>query len=291
MPPLINDVSDTARWIAAVRAAESARPDALVHDPLAETLAGFRGAMIAAKLPWLATCLTEGGIVARTIVIDELIERTLREGAVRVINLAAGFDTRPYRLQVPSNTEWIEVDLPALIEEKNAITERHRPSCRLRRLGKDLASDTDRREVIDLLADQGVPTLAITEGLLAYLSEPQVRALSRDLAECGVTWWITDVYSSSAMRTLEVAVNGHLDKSPVSFRAPAEGLAFFTANGGWQPGEVASELATARTLGRLPLVMRPLSRSVGNRPKTSGKGNWIAITRLTHPNRGHASGC
>jgi len=49
--PLISNVSDTARWIAAYRANESARPDALFHDPLADQIAGARGHAIVAAAP------------------------------------------------------------------------------------------------------------------------------------------------------------------------------------------------------------------------------------------------
>lgn len=39
----VTGVSDTARWVAVYRAWESARPDALFHDPFAQRLAGDRG--------------------------------------------------------------------------------------------------------------------------------------------------------------------------------------------------------------------------------------------------------
>jgi O-methyltransferase involved in polyketide biosynthesis len=41
--PLVRNVSDTARWVAAYRAMESARPEALFKDPFAERLEGERG--------------------------------------------------------------------------------------------------------------------------------------------------------------------------------------------------------------------------------------------------------
>ena len=40
-----------ALWVAAYRAEETARPDALFRDPLAATLAGERGKTIAASMP------------------------------------------------------------------------------------------------------------------------------------------------------------------------------------------------------------------------------------------------
>ena len=36
------------------------------------------------------------------------------EGSERLLDLAAGFDTRPYRLPLPSEFAWVEADLPAL---------------------------------------------------------------------------------------------------------------------------------------------------------------------------------
>src|SRR5215218_10081906 len=47
----IENVSDTARWVAYYRALETERPDALFRDPYARALAGARGAAIAAALP------------------------------------------------------------------------------------------------------------------------------------------------------------------------------------------------------------------------------------------------
>jgi O-methyltransferase involved in polyketide biosynthesis len=49
--PLIRNVSDTARWVAAYRAMETARPDALFRDPFADRLAGERGRQIVRELP------------------------------------------------------------------------------------------------------------------------------------------------------------------------------------------------------------------------------------------------
>jgi methyltransferase (TIGR00027 family) len=115
--PLISKVSDTARWMAAYRATESARHDALFTDPFAERFAGARGHAITAAAPRL----TRNGWwwVTRTKLIDDLVTASLQNGCDRVLNLAAGFDTRPYRLDLPAATEWIEADLPELINESS----------------------------------------------------------------------------------------------------------------------------------------------------------------------------
>src|SRR5689334_14127877 len=117
--PLVENVSDTARWMAHYRALESARKDALFRDPLAARLAGTRGPAIAATAPRS----TRNGwfLIARTKKIDELVATCVREGCDRVLNLAAGLDTRPYRLELPPNLRWVEADLPALLDEKQRL--------------------------------------------------------------------------------------------------------------------------------------------------------------------------
>ena len=47
MEQLVENISDTARWVAIFRAEESERPDAVFHDPFARRLAGEKGEQIA----------------------------------------------------------------------------------------------------------------------------------------------------------------------------------------------------------------------------------------------------
>lgn len=116
MESLVSGVSDTARWVAVYRAQESARPDALFHDDLADLLAGEQGRAIVAAAP---RRIRDGWwLVARTKLIDDLIEDAIAQGCDRVLNLAAGLDTRPYRLNLPADLVWVEADLPALVAEK-----------------------------------------------------------------------------------------------------------------------------------------------------------------------------
>lgn len=102
MSPLIENVSDTARWVAMYRAIESARPDALFRDPYAGRLAGERGQRIVDGMP--------GGrsfgwpMVVRTRVFDDIIEREIAAGIDRVVNLAAGLDMRPTGSRCPRHS-------------------------------------------------------------------------------------------------------------------------------------------------------------------------------------------
>src|SRR4051812_38059191 len=97
----ISHVSDTALWVAAFRAFESERPDSLYHDPYAGVLSGERGRVMAREMPyqnmlaWL--------MAVRTIAIDRLVFEALSVGVDTVINIGAGLDTRPYRLDLPTD--------------------------------------------------------------------------------------------------------------------------------------------------------------------------------------------
>ena len=76
---------------------ESARSDALFHDPLAGGLAGERGLRIARSRPdgaWV--------VAIRTVLIDAFLRSAIVSGIDTVINLGAGLDTRPYRMDLPS---------------------------------------------------------------------------------------------------------------------------------------------------------------------------------------------
>src|SRR5437899_1025576 len=115
----ITHVSDTARWTALHRATESARADALFRDPLAERLAGEHGRAIVAKVP--RTTRNGWWLVARTKIIDDAIARAITDGCDRVLNLAAGLDTRPYRLKLPSELRWIEADLAPLLRGEGGL--------------------------------------------------------------------------------------------------------------------------------------------------------------------------
>jgi O-methyltransferase involved in polyketide biosynthesis len=78
--PVVTDVSDTARWVAVYRAWESARPDALFHDPFADRLAGERGRAMAAAVPRPAGRAWPMAVGTR--LIDDLVKPRWRRGAI-----------------------------------------------------------------------------------------------------------------------------------------------------------------------------------------------------------------
>ena len=140
---------------------ESSRPDALFHDSLAAGLAGERGLRIAGTLP-------EGAwvVAIRTVLIDAFIGSAISSGIDTVINLGAGMDTRPYRMDLPASLHWVEVDHPSLIESKDAQLSTEVPACAIERIGLDLADHAARREVFDRIWATSTRAMVLTEGVL-----------------------------------------------------------------------------------------------------------------------------
>jgi methyltransferase (TIGR00027 family) len=125
----VRGVSDTARWVAYFRALETQRPDALFRDPFAERLAGEHGFQIANTLP--DGNKHEWAWVTRTYLFDQFLSRAIQEGADVVVNLAAGLDARPYRMDLPAPLRWVEVDFPEIVAYKEEILANEQPRCHL----------------------------------------------------------------------------------------------------------------------------------------------------------------
>src|SRR5258708_40329847 len=103
--PLVRDISDTALWVAHYRAQEADRTDARFRDPFARALAGERGAKIAKAQTFADQ--NAWSFMARTVLVDRFITDGVRSGADLVVNLAAGLDTRPYRMDLPKTLRWV----------------------------------------------------------------------------------------------------------------------------------------------------------------------------------------
>jgi methyltransferase (TIGR00027 family) len=257
--PTFRSVSDTAIWAAIYRARETDRPHALFRDPLARRLAGERGDRIAAAMR--SQDRNEWAWVIRTYLFDRFIAEQVAQGADMVVNLAAGLDARPYRMALPATLHWIEVDLPALLDEKEEILAGEKPACALERVRLDLADAAGRRDLFRRLAERSKTALIVTEGLLIYFTEAGVGALAEDLAQPeSFRYWAADVVSPGLLRMLSRQVGPALDSAGAPFHfAPAEGPAFFRRHG-WRPAAVQSTLKAAAREKRVPLWMRLVAR-------------------------------
>jgi methyltransferase (TIGR00027 family) len=270
----VRDVSDTAKWVAIYRAEESERHDALFRDPLAARLAGDRGPRIAAG----ASKHSRWALVTRTKLIDDLVLASLRDGTDRILNLAAGFDTRPYRLELPNDLVWIEADLPALVAEKERLLAGETPRCKLRREAVDLADPAARAAFLARSTEGAKQTLVITEGLVVYLEQGVVEAMARDFAAHAVHFWILDFSSPRIVADIRRDMGALLENAPFKF-APPNGVAFFEQLG-WKPRDMHSLFHAAARLKRLPLWMRPFALFPQPNPRDLKNERWSAVVRF-----------
>lgn len=160
-------VEDTARWTAAVRALETARDDALYHDPWAAELAGPEGAA------WLAERTPDAVLpmVLRTRYFDDWLAETLASRGIRqVVLVAAGLDTRAYRLAWPDGVRCLEIDRSSVLRHKQAILDRAgaRARCDRRIVEADLAQPwADGLVAAGFAVNE--PAAWVLEGFLFYM--------------------------------------------------------------------------------------------------------------------------
>ena len=176
----------TARWTAAVRAGERERMDCLVDDPWAAELAGPEG------LAWLAERSPDAvlPIVIRTRYFDDWLRATAIDGPVRqVVLLAAGLDTRAWRLPWPAGVTLFELDRAEVLEAKAAVLERAgaSPACERRTVAADLASDWG-PVLRDAGLDAGAPVAWLAEGVLFYLPEDVIAHVLATVTSLSAPW-------------------------------------------------------------------------------------------------------
>ena len=272
----IRNVSDTALWVACFRARETARPDALFHDPFAESLAGSRGFAI-------ADALQDGNKhdwawAARTYLFDRFLLREIAEGADMVVALGAGLDARPYRMHLPDTLRWIEVDLPEIISYKAEVLKRHKPACRLERVSLDLSNTGARRDLFAQLSAQAKKVVVLCEGLLIYFTPDAVAALALDLArEENFASWVIDLASPGQLKVMQRTTGKQLGDAGAPFLfGPAEGANFFLPCG-WKFQEVEGLLKTAALFNRPPVELLSLLPEPKGAP---GNYPWTGVCLL-----------
>ena len=244
----IRHISDTALWVARYRAMESERSDALFYDPFARDLAGERGEQIAGELSRFG--MHSWPIVVRTQVMDELILHAIEaDGYDTVLNLAAGLDTRPYRLTMPATLRWVEVDMPEVIEHKSRILKDATCFCRLERYALDLRDVEARRDMLQKVGAAATRMLVVTEGLLLYLDEEQVKDLAWDLyRQPAAKRWLTDLASPRLLKYLH-RVRQQLPPGTDFRFAPADHVDFFLSRS-WHATAFHSTWDDAKRLNR-----------------------------------------
>ncbi|MEU7875854.1 SAM-dependent methyltransferase [Dactylosporangium sp. NPDC049140] len=178
----------SARWTAAARARESARPDRLFDDPWAAALAG--GVDAGPENPYLPV---------RTRYLDDAI---LAAGFPQVVLLGAGLDTRAWRLPLPPATTVFEVDRAGGLGPKRSLVPVP-PGCARREVEADLSAPDWTVPGLD----ERAPVLWVAEGLLFHLAADAVeRLLARAAAlSRGGGRLLADVFGTGLLRLPSLA--------------------------------------------------------------------------------------
>jgi len=253
--PLPRAVTGTALWIAAARARESARSDALFRDPWAADLAGEEG-----RDRLAASERASGGenpfLPVRTRFFDDLL--TAATWAGQIVLLGAGMDTRAYRLNLHPDTVVFELDVPEIFAAKSIVLDAVTPRCERREVHADLAG-----EWVPALLDAGFDpmrrTVWLAEGLFFYLTEAAVGRVLHASAQAS---------PARALFAADVFGTGLLDLPGMQplvdqRRRSSTALPFCTDRPGellhahgWRPDNLVRLGEPEANFGRLPAVPR-----------------------------------
>jgi len=178
-------VGRTAVGMALVRAEESRRPDRLFDDPYAEAFVAAApdafadeesgaDAEVLARVGAAFACKA----IIRTRFYDDDLLRACDAGCRQIVLVAAGLDTRAFRLPWPPGVRLFEVDLPDVLAFKERVlSEREaRASCERVSVAADLRGDWSAQLTADRF-DPTVTTAWLAEGLLIYLSADEAARL------------------------------------------------------------------------------------------------------------------
>jgi len=208
----LTGVMETLLPVLYSRVVESQRDDAIFHDPVAIEWAGRIdydfSRFDADKAPF-----NHLGVAIRTEILDEYVQDFLtRYPTATVVNIAAGLDTRFYRMD-NGTVHWIELDLApsiAVREKLMTITQRH----------TTLTASALETAWMDMLKKQlpkGAPVLFVVEGLLMYFTEAQIKGLLCTIAErfAGAELLLEVLGESQAKKT---HLNDAISKTSAQFK-------------------------------------------------------------------------
>ncbi len=255
----------TSRWVAAARARESTRPDALFTDPLAATLAGEEGW---ALLDEMETLGVPGGstdsphFAIRTRFFDDALLAAATAGTRQIVALAAGMDARAFRLPWPDGTTVFEVERPDVLRYKDEVLDGVHATPRARRVSvqADLRDDWTsalRRAGHDSMR----PTAFLVEGLLAYLPD-EATALgifvkAAAMAAPGSSIALDIVGESFLQSPYTKAHLAALESLGVAWHFGSDEPEALLARAGWRDARAVRFGEEGASFGRWPFPTRP----------------------------------
>jgi methyltransferase (TIGR00027 family) len=177
---ITTSVGSTALFVATARALEAQKPDPLAVDPFAavfcHAVGGSAADVLDGKNPDHQLKTPDFGEHfvnyqgARTRYFDDYFRQAAAAGVPQIVLLAAGLDSRAYRLPWPDGTTIFELDQPQVLDfKREVLTEQGAtPNAERREVAIDLREDWP-QALRDSGFDERQPSAWIAEGLLIYL--------------------------------------------------------------------------------------------------------------------------
>jgi methyltransferase (TIGR00027 family) len=267
---IVSSVGYTALLVAGWRALHAAADDPLVRDDYA------RHFIVASGDPFLNEALaapagSEGASTfprlygVQTRFFDEFFTAASKLGIRQAVIVAAGLDSRAYRLGWPSGTTVFEVDQPKVLEFKARVMAGHSAEPAADRI--DVAADLREDWSIPLLEsgfDPTLPSAWSVEGILPYLNGAAQDTLFSRITELsapgsrlavGALGSCLDQDRLSALEDRHPGLNlsGDVDFSTLTYddAAKTKPAQWLTAHG-WTVDPVRTNPELQRDYGRTP---------------------------------------
>jgi len=228
-------VSFTAKAMAACRAIETQRQDALFFDAWAAQLAGKEAIEVVA--PRLEEFEKQGRpfTVVRTRFFDDFLKEC-SDKIRQIVLVGAGMDTRAFRLNWQPETHLYEIDRPDILRYKESILTGISPNCNRHSICADLGESSWVQRLLEKGYKSSEPSIWLLEGLLYYLNPTEVDGLLKNIQSLSVKG---SYFGADVMNT--VICNGSDDWAKYWLSSCDEPESFL-ATYGWkssaiQPGE------------------------------------------------------
>ena len=261
----MSPVGATSLWIAAARALESESETPLFIDHYARDLAGDLGFAVMNAMRQLAGPTVPRGadplLSLRTRFIDEGVLEAVRDRErPQVVIMAAGMDTRAFRLDWPSGTTLFEMDRDDVFDHKEPILARlgASPRCDRRLIRVDLAGEW-LSALLDAGFDRSRPAAFIVEGLLMYLETAAAERFFDGLSQAAAdgSWLGGDIVNAEMITSAYSApLLKKLDELGCPWRFGASEPEAWLAARGWHGGLVSPGEPRAH-FGRWPYPVLP----------------------------------
>ena len=181
----------TAQGVAKQRLIETiAGPDkCVINDPYAENF--IMGASVMKLMGhklnvWLAKKLAPGfheHIISRTRFIDDLIEKSVKEGVEQYVILGAGYDSRAHRLELPSSLKIFEVDQLEVQDRKRSKLPKELPNLEnVTYVSVDFAHQSLTERLLNAGFDRTKSTVFTLEGVTQYISKEAFNSTMKEMS-------------------------------------------------------------------------------------------------------------